>query len=73
MPVSVVRVLIAYEDGFSFLRGYDRSKRSDPEPGDFMVINSLGIDGAFGKDIRDFTHMSLPVMPLFAPLSIREP
>ena len=54
LPASVVRVLVAYKDGFFPLRGYDRSKRSDPEPGDFMVINSLGVDGAFGKDIRDF-------------------
>ena len=66
----MVRVLIAYEDGFSPRRGYDRSKRSDPEPGDFMVINSLGVDGAFGKEI---TRISIPEMPLFAPLSIREP
>ena len=56
--MSVVRVLIAYEDGVSFLRVYDRSKRSDPEPGDFMVINSLGVDGAFGKDIRDYTRLT---------------
>ena len=57
MPASVVRVLIAYNDGLSFLRVYDRSKRSDPEPGEFMVINSLGVDGAFGADIRDYTHL----------------
>ena len=58
MSASVVCVLVAYKDGISPLRGYDRSKSSDLEPGDFMVINSLGVNGAFGKDIRDFAHIT---------------
>ena len=69
MPASVARVLVAYEDGFSLLRGYDRSKRSDPEPGDFMVINSLGVDGK----TSEISRISLLAMLLFAPLLIREP
>ena len=58
LSASVVCVLVAYKDGISPLRGYDRSKRSDLEPGDLMVVNSSGVNGVFGKDIRHFAHIT---------------
>ena len=54
----VVCVLVEDKDDRSSLCEYDCSKGSDLEPGDFMVIDALGVNGAFGENIQDFAHIT---------------
>ena len=54
----MVCVLVEDKDNLSSLCEYDRSKGSDLEPGDFMVIDALDVNGAFGENIRDLAHLA---------------
>ena len=55
---SVVCILVEDKDNLSSLCMHDRSKSADPEPGDFIVIDSLCVNGACWENIQDDAHIT---------------
>ena len=55
---SMVCILVEDKNIISSLCMYDCSKSADPEPGDFIVINTLSGNGAFWENIRDDAHIT---------------
>ena len=55
---SVVCILVEDKNNISSQCRYNCSKSANPEPGDFIVINTLGVDGAFWENIGDDVHIN---------------
>ena len=52
----MVCILVEDKNNISSRCMYDCSESADPEPGDFIVINTLGVDDAFWENIGDDGH-----------------
>ena len=55
---SMVCILVEDKNSISSQCRYDCSESADPEPGGFIVINTLCVNGALWENIGDDAHIT---------------